>query len=314
MAGKVFISCGQRDSERGCAQEIARILEHEFGLVPYLAFQTQSLDDIMTITDELRSSDYYVFVDFLRESNSPTDLSCSLFTHQELALAHHLGFGEMIALQQKGAALEGFVKYVLSNPAAFSSRDELYSELRRLVGERKWSKSYSRNLVVEPWDTWQGNYGDHSGAHMMKVWSVKVRNMRPDVAAVGAVCILDCIENTAGSQTVRNDSPDRSYLKWSGQIGYERTILPEDFGVVNVLSVHEDEPGAFLLSSRDAYPRSPILNTPGEYRLHFKIFSEGFPLLRFVVPVSLDTSRFALPRPVPWAMQLEKFGPPTVGK
>jgi len=139
VAGKVLVSCGQRDSERGYAEEIGRILKDEFGLKPYLAFQTQSLADIMTITNALKSSDYYLFVDFLRDS--PADLPCSRFTHQELALARHLGFREMIAFKQKGAPLEGFVKYVLSNPVVFSDPSELYSEPRRLIRERNWSST-----------------------------------------------------------------------------------------------------------------------------------------------------------------------------
>jgi hypothetical protein len=101
MPGKVFISCGQRDRERTIAERIAELLRSsEFNLDPYLAFRTQSLSDILTITEELRSSDYYLFVDFQRAPTGPQDLPCSLFTHQELALAHHLGFRDMIALQQ----------------------------------------------------------------------------------------------------------------------------------------------------------------------------------------------------------------------
>jgi hypothetical protein len=304
MAGKVFVSCGQRDSERACAQEIGRILRDEFGLTPYLAFRTQSLADIMTITAELRSADYYLFVDFLRDPTSSTDFPCSLFTHQELALAHHLGFQDIIAFQQSGAPLEGFLRYVLSNPTKFSSYEELYSQLRDVVRERKWAGTYSRNLVVEPWDTWVGRYGDHTWpeGREMKVWSVKVCNRRPDVAAVRAVCILDRIENTIGQS---EPSPDRSYLKWSGQNGYDSTIFPEDFGVVNILSVQRIERGAFLLSARDAFPRIPVLTAHGEYLLHFKIFSERVPMLRFAIPVSLGVFQREA-----WEMQIREFGPP----
>jgi hypothetical protein len=136
----------------------------------------------------------------------------------------------------------------------------------------------------------------------MKVWSVKVCNRRPDVAAVRAVCILDRIENTIGQS---EPSPDRSYLKWSGQNGYDSTIFPEDFGVVNILSVQRIERGAFLLSARDAFPRIPVLTAHGEYLLHFKIFSERVPMLRFAIPVSLGVFQREA-----WEMQIREFGPP----
>ena len=129
MAGKVFVSCGQRNHERQLAERIAQLLKTEFGLKPYLAFKTQSLSDIMTITEELRSSDYYVFIDFLRTPDDSNDLACSLFTHQELALAHHLEFQDMIALQQKDAPLEGFLKYVLSNPECFDGESDLTDKI-----------------------------------------------------------------------------------------------------------------------------------------------------------------------------------------
>ena len=71
MAGKVFISCGQRPGrERDTAEKVARILEDEFDLSSYLAFKIQGLEDIMTITKELRSSDYYLFIDFQRKTKS----------------------------------------------------------------------------------------------------------------------------------------------------------------------------------------------------------------------------------------------------
>jgi hypothetical protein len=284
MACKVFVSCGQRDHERNVAKLIEKLLRDKFNLKPYLAFRTQSLEDIMTITEELRSSDYYLFVDFLRKGQSAQDLPCSLFTHQELALAHYLGFRDMIALQQTGAPLEGFLKYVLSNPEYLDTDADLLEKIEALVRGRKWSSDYSRHLVFSELQT-DGPfvYQDQTGSHTMKVWNAKIENRRPDAAAVKAVCILSGLESA--------DKPipftDRAYLKWCGQATYENTILPQNFGIVTLCSVHQDEPGLFLVSARDAVPRLPIVQTNGEYRLHFKAFSEGFPLLEFSVDFHL---------------------------
>ncbi len=172
----------------------------------------------MTITEELRSSDYYLFVDFLRAPQGTQDLPCSLFTHQELALAHHLGFRDMIALKQKGAPLEGFLRYVLSNPECFNGDDDLMEKIKDLVRARGWSPDYSRNLVFADLQP-DGPlvYRDHTGPNSMKVWNAKIENRRPDVAAVRTVCILDEIE----SGGKRLPSPDRAYLKWCGQATYD---------------------------------------------------------------------------------------------
>ncbi len=285
MAGKVFVSCGQRNDERRLAERLAALLRDEFRLDTYLAFKTQSLGDIMTITEELRSSDYYLFVDFLRAPAGNQDLACSLFTHQELALAHHLGFRDMIALQQKGAPLEGFLKYVLSNPESFESHDELMEKVKGLVRARGWSPTYSRNLVLADIQMYGPLvYQDHTGPNTMKVWNAKIENRRPDVSAVRTVCVLDKIES--GGQIT--PSPDRSYLKWSGQATYENTILAEDSCEVTLCCTHQNEAGLFLVSARDVVPRFPILRDNGSYRLHFKVFSEGFPLLKFGVQFDLQ--------------------------
>jgi len=285
VAGKVFISCGQRDRERSIARKIANLLREEFQLQPYLAFKTQSLQDIMTITEELESSDYYLFVDFLRKGDGNEGLPCSLFTHQELALARHLGFRDMVALQEEGAPLEGFLRYVLSNPEHFDTEADLLNKIRALVRNRGWRHDYSRNLVfAELQSDGPLVYQDHTGSHTMKVWNAKIVNHRPDVAAVRTVCILTDIESGGG----RFPSTDRAYLKWCGQATYENTILPEDFGVVTLCSTHQDQQGLFLVSARDVIPRSPIVEQNGEYLLHFKVFSEGFPLLRFSVKFHLQ--------------------------
>lgn len=304
MAGRVFISCGQRPpDERRVAEEIAKILKDEFDLTPYLAFKIQSLNDIMTITKELRKSDYYLFIDFLRKSknllfnllkrtNNPQDLPCSLFTHQELALAHHLGFENIIALQQRGTPLEGFLRYVLSNPEPFDDEKDLFHKVRRLVKDRGWTKDYSRNLVIEeigftdvPW-----YYTDHTGTSYDLVWQLKVENRRPDVAAVGTVCILNYIISGGN----RIDSPDRAYLKWARQAGYDRTIIPKDFGVIDLFAIRDDCGGIFLHSLRDAVPREPVLLNDGDYELFFMLFSQGFPLLEFSVDLKLRWTRAGL--------------------
>lgn len=287
MAGKVFISCGQRPgTERDTAEKIAAILRDKFNLKTYLAFKIQGLEDIMTITKELRSSDYYLFIDFKRETNSESELACSLFTHQELALAHHLGFQEMIALKQEGVPFEGFIKYVLSNPEDFSDETDLLQKIESLVRERKWNPYYSRNLVISDLRIAHlPQYRDHTVEERQRVCLVKIENKRPDVAAVGTICILDYFE--VDGKTI--PSPDRSYLKWAGQSGYERTIMPNDYGEIDIFAVSANRAGIFLHSLRDLAPREPIITKEnGECKLFYKLFSQGFPLIEFGVKVKIN--------------------------
>jgi hypothetical protein len=281
LTGKVFISCGMHlAEEREAALRVRDLLKSDkFNLTPYVAITVQSFDDIMSITEKLRSSDYYLFIDFKRES---------MFTHQEFALAHHLGFGRnMIALRERGACdpPRGFLYYVLSNPEWFSTSDELMEKVENLVSDKGWSPNYSRNLVVNPVLGHSGGvpYGDHTGVVFHESWKVKIENRRPDVAAVGTVCILDSIVHSSGD---RRPCGDRGYLKWVGHSGYERTLLPQSSEEVDVFAVRRDTKGLFLLSTLDVTPRQPIVIENGNYELTYKVFARDFPLLEFSPSIS----------------------------
>jgi hypothetical protein len=280
MVGRVFISCGQRPGrEKSVANEIGKLLREKFDLDSYIAIKVQGLNDIMKITQELRASDFYLFVDFLRPEKNGTHFS--LFTHQELALAYNLGFKEMIALKEEGTPTEGFLRYIQSNPEPFSNDNELLEKIERLVKERKWNKDYSRNLVLEnielvgPLD-----YADQTGRFTDCVWLAKIRNRRSDAAAIDTACILDSIEHNG----VTEPCYDRSNLKWARQMGYKRTIFPKDYGFIDVFSVRNSL-GIFLHSALDYVPRQSILIDSGKYRLNYEVFSENFPLLSFSLDV-----------------------------
>ena len=173
MTAKVFVSCGQATTaEKKIAKRVCKVLE-EAGLSTYLAITVQSLDDVMAITNDLRSSDYYLFIDFLRKAgpgrSTKKHIPISLFTHQELALAHHLGFKSMIAFQQEGAPLEGFLRYVHSNPESFKNGADLVRKLRRHIKEKGWTPEFSRNLVVrEAGFSPTLQYADHTGTSIEK--------------------------------------------------------------------------------------------------------------------------------------------------
>jgi len=193
----------------------------------------------------------------------------------------------MIALQQEGAPLEGFLRYVLSNPEPFTNEGDLRQKVAQLVRDRGWTPEYSRNLVVsELIESEPHGYRDHAGAPPEQmVWQAKIENRRPDVAAVAAVCILDRIQTQDGMLV---ELKDRTPLKWAGQRGYECTILPKDFGIIDLLAISMKTGGIFLRSLMDVIPREPIVSRNGDYEFFFKVFSQGFPLVEFAVRLNLQ--------------------------
>lgn len=282
MVGKIFLSCGQSTSqEKQVANKIKKLLEDKFDLDCYVAINIQSLNEIMKITDELKSSDYFLFIDFFRKDK---DIPCSLFSHQELALAYHLGFKDIIAFKEEGAPSEGFIKYVQSNPEPFKTEEGLLEKIESFIKQRGWNKNYSRNLIVDHIEKFKFPiiYSDHTGPHKENIWHTFIHNRRPDIAAVNTMCILDYIELPDGT---KENCYDRSYLKWATQLGYQKTIFPEDYGIIDIFAIREEPPGIYLHSQWDMIVKDPVVKKDGKHRLHYKVFSAGFPLLKFCVEV-----------------------------
>jgi len=297
MKAKVFISCGQKNKrEREACKKISSILRDKYNLNTYLAFKIQGLNDVMKIIDELKTSDYLIFIDFLRKGKIPF----SLFAHQELAVATALGFKEIIAIKEKGQKLVGFLPYIQANPEDFSDVEDLINRINELVSERGWgSADYSRNLVVSNlMRTHFLQYTDHTDIYNGYVWEAEIKNMRYDIAAIHTVCILDKILVLPSNEEIKHS--DRSYLKWSGHSsGYEKTILPLDYGIVNVLSMWVGKRGIYLNSDRDTTPRKPIVSDMGDYILKFKLCSQGFPPKNFSICINfndevIDSSTYEL--------------------
>ena len=142
MPGRVFISCGQSTcEEREIASQVRDWFRNE-GFDPYVAIQTQSIQDVNSgIIGELKAADYYVFIDFRREQLVVKDREVwrgSLFTNQELAIAYLLGFEKVLFLQQEGIECEGLLKSTASNAKRFTNQFEVPELVKELVRERQW--------------------------------------------------------------------------------------------------------------------------------------------------------------------------------
>ena len=275
----VFLSCGQREDEKPLAHEIQMMIENDLELGCYNADSVHGFDDVMSITERLAESDYFLFVDFKREGPLPV----SVFAHQEFALARAWGIENMLAFIEEGLDPHGMLSYVLAHPIKFT-RAKLVAMVKREIKAKGWRADYSRSLVaarlVVKDDILQ--YGDHTGQSYEKIWQIVIENRRSNRAAVNVVAILDTIERV-GSGTAQK-SPDRSHLKWVEQSqGYTHTILPQDSGLIDAFAIRVEQPGVFLHSRMDVRPRVPIITQPEEYRLTYKLYAEHFPILAVAV-------------------------------
>ena len=246
----------------------------------YNAESVQGFDDVMSITEHLSRADYYIFIDFRRDG----DLPISVFAYQEFALARAWGITEIIAFQEEGLKSYGMLGYLLVHPTRFSSREQLVDLAREEIRNKKWSKNYSRNLVVSELRLEKRliDFHDHTGQSIDQVWFLHVRNHRNDLSAFDTVAILHSVTNEATGERGR---PDGSYLKWAGQQGFHRTIFPEDDAHFSAFAIRAGQPGVFLHSAADVV-RQPIINEVGLYTLEYRVFSETFPPIKAMISLN----------------------------
>ena len=291
MSAKVFISCGQNSpEERVVAQELSEWFEAE-GYTPYVAVAVQTILDLNTgIIGELRTSDYYLFINFRREevtsSNGEISWRGSLYTNQELAIAYAIGFEHMLLLNQREARREGVFGFIVSNIPEFEDFDKVLPLVQEAVDKAEWDPTYTRQLLAE-------NLGfkgpeifiDHTGERHLRTLNVHIRNRRPDLGAVD--CIARLARLAPPGQELQT-SPDRSLLKVTGLPGFEQTIWPQSHGTFDLLGINADNGSeVFLNSAADVVPRHPIITAPGEYQLEYEIFSQGFPPLNVTILLNL---------------------------
>lgn len=296
MPAKVFISCGQGSAEE---REVARQLHDWFrsqGYHPYVAIEVQSILDLNAgIIGELKTSDYYLFINFRREVVTTTfgNQFCrgSLYTNQELAIAYALGVDHMLLVNQKHSEKGGVFEFIVTNIPEFDEYTDVLPLVQNAVRKARWRCDYTRQLaaaslrLAEP-----VRYLGDSMPRDVRTLHVDVQNKRPDLGAVGCVARL---VRFGLHGTPLTPSPDRSLLKVSGLPGYQQTIWPMSHGAFDLFGILvETERHVFLNSELDVHPRTEIIDTPGNYHFEYEVFSQGFPPLNINVLVKL-TGDFA---------------------
>lgn len=296
MRAKVFISCGQGcEEERKVARQLGAWFESA-GYQPYVAIEVQSILDLNAgIIGELKTSDYYIFINFCRERVTALDGSQfsrgSLYTNQELAIAYALGFDHMLLMNQRGTKPEGVFKFIVTNIPEFDEHSEILSRVQEAVGKAGWRPDYTRQLVAgrlrlaEP-----VRYVGDTCPRDIRTLHLDIRNERPDMGAMG--CVARLARWGIHGQPLRV-SEDRSLLKATGLPGFSHTIWPRSHCAFDLLGIlMKTQRDVFLNSALDVHPRQPIISGPGNYHLEYEVFSQGFPPLIVNVLLSL-TGDFA---------------------
>jgi hypothetical protein len=277
---RVFISCGQskESDEAQVARDIAARLK-ELGFDPYIAIAEQTLRGLKeNVFEQLRKSEYFLFVDFKRELLTGSDFHRgSLFSQQELAIASLLDI-EVAAFQEKGVKpKDGLMQFLQTNTKEFTDKNLLPNAVADIVRQRGWNPSWRNELVLEAPQTVDNvRIYDIAGQDQGngKFFLINVRNHHREKLAMSC-----CVYLTSATKLPATDIPLKTIeFKWAGTPLPGVGIAAGDSRLFDAFHIPHSDPLALQFNvhtdSGEYLPR--FQKEEGEYELSFRVTSENF--------------------------------------
>jgi len=283
---RVLISCGQRTTEERAAAESIAALLTQHGYQPYVATEQSNLKGLKEgIFPQLSDAEYFLFVDFLRKGPRG-DLTPSLFTHEELAIASFLEL-DFMGFRQRGTALDGVLSFLQGNCAEFGESSDLPSLVDSRLKEANWSPNWQKGLHLA---REEGEYidanigGDQSFA--ARFFHLRVTNTHRFKPAVGCRAYINRLYETQKGEVKQGRAVE---LKWAGY-QFPDVIIPpggaRELDIGYVLHRHTSAMAFTSFSDSDEY--NAALLGPGSFGVDFIVLSENFPPVGATVLVTLE--------------------------
>jgi hypothetical protein len=284
MRARVFISCGQNKEtdELATAKAIEARLK-ALGFDPYIAVEEQTLLGLTeNIFARLRTSEYFIFVDFKRErlDDGSNKHRGSLFSHQELAIASFLNL-DVLAFQEVGVRqLDGIMRFLQANAISFTDRHTLASVVADNVLARGWRSDWRRALEVR---RQPGQYKDariylesrFDHGREARLFHASVHNCHLTLPAAHTFVYLDHIKKQDGGQLVPLPAVE---LKWAGYRYPNALIRPSSSRLFDCCWIDHQQPSVanFNVFS-DSTEYTPRIEGPGRFRLRYTALADNFP-------------------------------------
>jgi hypothetical protein len=286
VRARVFISCGQSkgSDEVTLARAIGERLR-QLGFDHYIAVEEQSLSGLKeNIFEQLRRSEYFIFVDFKREPlshTSPPLYRGSLFSHQELALASFLNL-PVLAFQESGVKTDdGILRFLQANATQFSDRHLLVSAIADQVQQRKWDPRWKNTIVLEQ----DATHADVGGA---RFFHISVRNCHRDQTAINCYAYLEKATKLAPLTHVPLEAVE---LKWTGYKHPNASIPAGHTRRFDAFLISPDLPERLKFATFSDWSEVvPRIEGEGKYELTYLVLSENFTPVRRTFVLDLHSS------------------------
>jgi hypothetical protein len=250
---------------------------------PFVAVAEQTLRGLKeNIFEQLRRSEYFVFIDFKRERLGDTkDHRGSLVSHKELAIASFLDI-EALVLQENGVKrLDSLVQFLQTNAIAFTDRHTLPNVVADKIQVQGWSPRWRNELVLERVEFSDASQIINTGpgvspmTSMTRFFHIKVHNCHREKLATNCYVYMQ-----KATKRPNTNIPLRTIeFKWSGTRLPSVGIAPGAEREFDTFHICHVEPTTLRFNvftdATDYYPKFPP--GAGEYELSYLVISDNFP-------------------------------------
>ena len=293
LKAKVFISCGQKASqELQTGKELVSYFEKN-GFEPFFAEEIHSyLGLTQSIYENLRTSEYFVCINFVREDSEYG----SLFVQQELAIASYQKL-PLVAFHKSGVKLGGVAKYLHVNSIQFNDFHDIVLNLDKYT--KTWdpqSKNQFRlSFGNEHLDV---KLQERSGTMYHFVSSnwyhVTVENLSSVFTSKNCYSFIESIYDVTNKKDIFGKNEYKNELIWSGT-GRINVNIP--YKAKKDIDAIYTKKGAkqwlfqeMNTSSSYRYPQLP----DGQYKIVYTIHSDNLPEAKIEVEVLLRNDKLEL--------------------
>ncbi|MFA5859788.1 MAG: hypothetical protein WC955_12070 [Elusimicrobiota bacterium] len=276
---KIFISSGQQPDEEPIVKNIAEILSDHFEV--YIAKHNSTLLPIPSeILSQLESSEYFLFIDFKRRYDCYC--KCSMFSHQELAVAMYLG-KDALCFQENGTKRIGLQEFIQSNPIKFNDRNKLSEIVIKKVNEN-WKSGWKYELSIFP--TKEPEKQSQLDRTIRHFCHLDIKNQHKMKYASDCVAYL---------MRVNNDDY-RFPLSWAGYQTFTlpMIIFPNESRKLDIFNFSNNSPWEIeflnknIIDSSIHLPQPINLKEEKEVKLSIRIISSNFPTKDANVSIKYD--------------------------
>jgi hypothetical protein len=292
---RVFISCGQNsDDERRRARDVRDAIRAQ-GFCPYLAIQVHSAQGLTEgIYPHLRSAEYFLFVDFIREKlNDGPDSRGSLFSSQELGIASYLDSEPLFFVELGIKKHDGIIGVIQGNPTWFSDRNALVAMIEHEVRESNWNARHRRELRIER-DAGEFSESLVGGTLPARYFHATIVNLHHRTFATNCLIQIAEIRDLTRAISYSRDPvevkwrhitvptvsiPPGSRRQFDGLLVYKQNPWEGTLGVLNIPYV---DSGDII--------QQHVLHGPGDFEVDFVAYSREFSPARATLCIHLEPS------------------------